>query len=164
MFIFWNRIPVFMLGYYASKCGYNTKEKNTLQQILTAAALLTLGYVIIYAGAYKTKLQTPFTDMFYVLVIPAALGIVILSGMIPEVKVIKWLGSSTLEKYAVQMIFGYKIANYFLIKIGNKLITNLTVFIIIMLISVLIHYGLDTFIRKIKYYQSRMEKDNGKTI
>lgn len=140
MFIWWNRIPVFVLGYIYGKS--QNKQPNVIIGTLT----LIIGYIMIYFFANRAKLQTPIADAFYVTLIPATLGWVFLSGQIDFDRfarrypllnnVNKAISKSTLEIYAVQMIFGYKIAEGMYKSIGVPIISNVITVILVCVIAV----------------------------
>lgn len=157
MFIFWNRIPVFLLGYYSyqfenicnEKSGSKYKAKTLLNSKMTSfvlgLVLVIVGCVLGYYFGYRIRLQKPIYDMFYVLMIPLAIGLVILSGQIRERKIIKWIGSSTLEMYGIQMVFGYKIAQFIIKTFGireaiQKALANIVIILIVMSLSIIAHY------------------------
>ena len=160
IFIFWNRIPIFMLGYYCAASekvrvlfgeqadnsanvregackerGGNTASINTIRGIIGVILTVT-GFIMAYFFAYKLRLQVPVKDMFYITVIPVSVGLVLLVGMIPEIKAIQVIGAATLEIYAVQMIFGYDIANRILMLSKNNVITNLVTMLVVVAVSV----------------------------
>ena len=160
IFIFWNRIPIFMLGYYCAafekvrvlfgeqadnsenvregackERGGNTASINTIRGIIGVILTVT-GFITAYFFAYKLRLQVPVKDMFYITVIPVSVGLVLLVGMIPEIKAIQVIGAATLEIYAVQMIFGYDIANKFLMLSKNNVVTNLVTMLVVVAVSV----------------------------
>ena len=160
IFIFWNRIPIFMLGYYCAafekvrvlfgeqadnsanvregackERGGNTASINTIRGIIGVILTVT-GFIMAYFFAYKLRLQVPVKDMFYITVIPVSVGLVLLVGMIPEIKTIQVIGAATLEIYAVQMIFGYDIANRILMLSKNNVITNIVTMLVVVAVSV----------------------------
>lgn len=160
IFIFWNRIPIFMLGYYCAafekvrvlfgeqadnsenvregackERSGNTASINTIRGIIGVILTVT-GFIMAYFFAYKLRLQVPVKDMFYITVIPVSVGLVLLVGMIPEIKAIQVIGAATLEIYAVQMIFGYDIANKFLMLSKNNVVTNLVTMLVVVAVSV----------------------------
>jgi len=137
IFIFWNRLPVFLIGYYLYSLEDTLADDNL--RLLLGVLLTVIGGVLVYFFAYNRKLQTPITDMFYLMVIVLAVGLTFLVSFIPEGKWIKIFGSATLEMYAFQMIFGYKIANAVIKYVKVPLATNIIVIIIILAASVLIH-------------------------
>ena len=138
IFIFWNRVPVFLLGYYSARLSIMEKVfDDTKPRLLLGIVFTVVGYWLIYQFGYHTKLHIPFRDMFYIIYIPASVGLILLVGMVPESKVIKWIGSSTLEMYGVQMIFGYSFANKVLNATGSKGITNLLTCLYVIIIAVI---------------------------
>lgn len=139
LFILWNRIPVFLAGYYFSINGEWWRPvtwKLVLGLVLTVA-----GGVLLYLFGYGIKLQYPFTDMFYVMVLPVSIGLVLLISFVPEVRPVIWVGSSTLELYGVQMIFGYNVANKLLKISRNIVVTNVCTLLFVMITAVSIHYA-----------------------
>lgn len=141
LFIFWNRVPIILTGFYL---GQSEKFKSLLNRkmarVLTGAGLLIIGYVLLYYFGYRPQLQTPIKDMFYLMAIPADLGIILLVGMIPELKVIRWIGNATLEMYALQMIFGYRIMNILIKTDINAMLINICTMIIIILPAIVFSY------------------------
>ena len=104
--IWWNRVPIFFMGYYLAGFHANRKITGNRASYIAGFALIAAADVILaYRYAYKVKLNQPIEDMFYILVIPLAIGIALLIRMIQENKLIRAIGSSSLELYAVQMIF-----------------------------------------------------------
>ena len=92
--------------------------------------------------------------MFYLIYIPASIGLILLVGMIPDIKPIKWIGSSTLEMYAIQMIWGYRVTNKVLKMTGNVLLTNLVAVLFVIVSAVVVHYAVEFAIRKLNEYAS----------
>lgn len=148
IFIFFNRIPVILLGFYLGKSD-NIKKivMDTRLSLLIGGLLLIIGEILVYLFAYKAKLMVPVYEMFYVCVIPASLGIIFVISQIPENKVIKLIGSATLEMYGLQMIFGYKIAQGFLKAGLMKVVVNILTIVCLVVLSVIISKIYD-FIRK----------------
>lgn len=147
-YIYWNRIPIFLLGYYSSKLTLWDKKKI---RIPLGIFLTVTGYILVYFFAYKSKLQVPVKDMFYLMVIPASLGLILLVGLIPEFRVIRWIGSSTLEMYAIQMIFGYNVENFLLKKTKmNLLLSNVGAMLFVILVAIVVHYGYEYLLKGIK--------------
>ncbi|MCQ2520579.1 MAG: acyltransferase [Lachnospiraceae bacterium] len=166
MFIFWNRLPAFFIGFYIQKLDIyiakrNESAKNTQLRMLQAIlgiALAVAGYFILYKWGFRLKLQTPFVDMFYLLGLPLSFGLILLTSFIPEIKPIKWVGSSTLEMYAVQMVFGYNIAKRLIKNVPSVLAANLLCIMVVTAIAVLIHYGYAWIEKKVTKEKSRTTK------
>lgn len=151
LMIFWNRIPVLMLGYYMARADIWGKCFDKAWVRLVVGVILTvIGCLLANQFAYKHRLQTPFTDMFYVTVIILALGLVLLASMIPECFIVRWIGSATLEIYAIQMIFGYKLMNRIIKLTKNKWLINISTLIIVVAIAVVVHYGYRFVVTKLK--------------
>ena len=156
MFIVWNRIPIFLLGYYFVKLDWLQKIlESNLARFLCGCLLLFVGYGLIYLFAYKSKLQVPFVDTFYLMVIPASIGWALVASFIPEISVIKWIGSSTLEMYAMQMIFGYKLANRIMKQTKNVFFTNISTILLVIAMAVAVHYLYSYIEKKVKMLISR---------
>ena len=155
LFIFWNRIPVFLLGYYMAKCDAFTRLlSKKMLRVIVGVVLAVVGSILISLFAYKSKLSAPLYDMFYLIYIPASIGLILLVGMIPDIKPIKWIGSSTLEMYAIQMIWGYRVTNKVLKMTGNALLTNLVAVLFVIVSAVVVHYAVEFAIRKLNEYAS----------
>ena len=157
--IFWNRIPIFLLGYYISKFRYKYMIylSNSIK-LITGFILVVIGVLVTYRFAFGVKLQYPFTDMFYIVVIPLVLGLIILLSLIPVNKILKLIGSVTLEMYAIQMIFGYDIVNKLIKLIDSKLVINLLSIVSIIIISIVINCSYDFVCRLITDYRRRLNK------
>ncbi len=142
IFIFWMRLPVFLLGFYAAK--YKLWERCLSKgwvRLSAGIALILIGGVLFYLTGFKTRLSVPMVDFFYVLGIPSAIGLIMLISYIPKVKVIEWIGKSTLEMYGVQMVFGYKMANFIFTKTQSKILTNIASTILVIVIAVLLQFA-----------------------
>lgn len=157
--IFWNRVPIFLLGYYTSKFRhkYWIGLSNSTKLIIGFVST-TIGVLVSYKFAFRIKLQYPFTDMFYIVVIPLVLGLVILLSLVPVNKISKVIGSVTLEMYAIQVIFGYDIVNKLIKLIDNKLVINLLSIMSIIIISIVINCSYDFVCRLITDYRRRLNK------
>ena len=142
IFIFTNRIPIILLGYYFKK--YNVIEKlNKKTYILLGIILTLVGIFILY---YFKHLNILFIqDIFYILGIPLTIGLILLINLIPTNKIINLIGSITLEMYAIQMIFGYKITEILLLK-NSYLLTNILTITSVILLSLLSHFILNKII------------------
>lgn len=133
-FIMWNRIPVLVLGALAASFipKLNVKIRLPLGILLTV-----IGYLLLWYFGFRIKLSTPIADIFYCMAIPAVLGIVLLIGSIPENKFAGLIGSATLEIYAVQMIWGFKLLNNIYMKLQNPLLANISTIILVILAGML---------------------------
>lgn len=139
--IWWNRVPIFFMGYYLAGFHANRKITGHRAACIIGFALIAAADVILaYRYAYKVKLNQPIEDMFYILVIPLAIGIALLISMIKENKLIRAIGSSSLELYAMQMIFGYTWANQILSKTKSIPITDIATMIILIASAIIVHY------------------------
>lgn len=152
LYILWNRIPVFLLGYYWNVIITDSSVKPLWDKWIVKMAVgglfLVIGIFPVYRYAMKMRLQTPIPDMFYIAAIPLTLGCVILLDFIPENKIIKMIGSSTLEMYALQMIFGYKISNILIRNVDNVLVVNISTIAVITIMAIAANY----IYRKLVYF------------
>lgn len=101
IFIFLNRIPILMAGYYL-------KRKQLPQWFLILC--IPVGLVLMDLWGYKYRLNVPFSEFYYVIAVALAVGISAISGFVKPSKIWDNLGSATLELYGLSMIFGTKIA------------------------------------------------------
>lgn len=147
IFIFTNRIPIILLGFYCSK--YCVLDKLNLKKYLTLMILLLLfGIFISYEFNNITCLY--INDVFYLLSIPLILGLILLINLIPTNKIIDKIGSTTLEMYIVQMIFGFKIASKIYMLFNNALLSNFIILTIIILLSIILNYIINLLFKKTK--------------
>jgi len=147
IFIFTNRIPIILLGCYCSK--YCILDKLNLKKYLILMILLLLSGIFI---SYKFNHVTcPYiNDVFYLLSIPLILGLILLINLIPTNKIIDRIGSTTLEMYGIQMIFGFKIASKIYMLFNNALLSNFITLTIIILLSVIVNYIINLLFKKTK--------------
>ncbi len=163
IFIVMCRLPILFLGYYFAKLGTVSKIKNMAAwkwrviSLIAGLVLLLAFHPIAYQYGFKNQLQTPIFNLFYVVCIPTAVGLILLAGILPENPVTSLLGSVTLEIYAVQMVFGNKIMKYALteskkfwpkLSWKNILFTNLVTVAVIILIALLVGFIYNTLICK----------------
>jgi len=147
IFIFLNRIPILLCGYYFAK--YNILEKLSKKNYYILASLLTIcGLVLTYIFFINRIHVEWFYDVNYIIHIPLILGIILLFDNIKTNKLFNAIGNSTLEIYGLQMIFGFKIANVIYSTTNSKLLTNILVISIIIILSILLSYSF----KKIKEY------------
>ena len=137
IFILLNRVPIILLGYYCSK--YKIFDKLSKKKVIFISIIASIsGILLLY---YFLRSNFYIRDFYYIIAIPLVVGIILLVNEIPEFKIIQKIGSATLEIYALQMTFGYDIANL-VSRIGNNnFLTNMSIIIIIIVISLLINYG-----------------------
>lgn len=141
MFIYWNRIPVFLSGFYlGTSRAFKKLLADNRNKLLMGSVCVIGGGILLYFFGYRPKLQVPFCDMFYVAGLPVSLGLVLLISFVPEKPVMKWIGSSTLEMYAVQMIFGYNFANWVLKATKKPLLTNICSILFVTISAAAFHY------------------------
>lgn len=141
LLIFLNRIPIILFGYYFSKLNILEKlEKNNFLYFSLAIFLGIFGLLLNYY-VYKTHFNLKyFQDIFYCLSIPLTLGVILLLNKIKTNKIFEFLGSITLEVYAVQMIFGYSLTSKLIKLINNNFLVNILSIILVIIISSLFNF------------------------
>ena len=144
IFILLNRFPIILIGYYIGKYNIiNKLNNNKIIYWLLSVILIIVGIIISYY-CFNNKIYIDwYYDVIYLFLIPLVLGLVLLFDKIKVNNILNKLGSITLELYALQFIIGFSLANYMFMKIGNRLVTNVLVIIILIFISLLIKYIFD---------------------
>lgn len=156
IFIVLNRIPIMLLGYYMGCLGvfdrgFDKQEISSMVRVVIALALIIAGYFLIYKCAYKYRLQRPFVDTFYIVAALAVVGLVMLLSMVPEGRLTRWIGSSTLEIYGLEHIIGYPIIKYlYYIRGLNRILTNVLTMGLILAASICLHYGYEAVVKRLK--------------
>lgn len=136
LLIFINRIPIILLGYYFSKLKIFEKlQKNNLLYYCIALCLTIFGLFFNYYLYMNHFYLSYFQDIFYVLSIPLIIGVILLLDKIKVNKLFNYLGSITLEVYAIQMIFGYYLTGKLVKIISNSFLTNIISIVIVILIA-----------------------------
>lgn len=130
IFIFTNRIPVLLSGYLLAKHKI-PKPVGWL--------CLPVGLVIAYLTGFRGKLQVPIHEMYFVCGIVPVIGIVQLCSVIKTNKFVDIIAGASLEIYALQMIYGPKLVTDVFLKTQNKILTNIIVFTVIIVLSILVH-------------------------
>lgn len=156
IFIFLNRMPIIIIGYYFAK--WNVFEKlrmNKVKYMIISVLLFICGTFISYFVFVDHFKLLFFNDIFYITAIPLILGLILLIDLLPNNKISNFLASFTLELYAIQMIFGFNIANNIYSFTNNIIITNISTIIIVIIISFLIKKILEFAWKQIKFYKSR---------
>ena len=136
LLIFINRIPIILLGYYFSKLKIFEKlQKNNLLYYCVALCLTIFGLFFNYYLYINHFYLSYFQDIFYVLSIPLIIGVILLLDKIKVNKLFNYLGSITLEVYAIQMIFGYYLTGKLVKIISNSFLINIISIVIVILIA-----------------------------
>lgn len=139
MFIFFNRIPIILIGYYFGKYDVLDKlRKNAAKYWILTAILVIGGLLLVYNFGYQGSPNKPIRELFYVIGVPLTVGVVMLLDMIPAAKIVQIVGNCTLEMYALQMIFGFKGANKVYTLTKSPIITNIVSMVAIMAAAVLV--------------------------
>ena len=136
LLIFINRIPIILLGYYFSKLKIFEKlQKNNLLYYCVALCLTIFGLFFNYYLYLNHFYLSYFQDIFYVLSIPLIIGVILLLDKIKSNNLFNYLGSITLEVYAIQMIFGYYLTGKLVKIISNSFLINILSIVIVILIA-----------------------------
>lgn len=131
-----NRIPIIMLGYYIGK--YQILSNFNKHLYLLSTLILIIGGTLLLYFTNHLYLDW-FKDTNYIMGIPLTLGLLLLFNVIPEIKIVNALGSITLELYALQMMFGFKIASKIFVLVRNPLLSNIITILIMFTVSGLLH-------------------------
>lgn len=139
LFILTNRIPIILLGYYFAKYDiFKTLNHNQVKYWITAITTSMLGILISYFSYVNHLKVFWYKDLFYILYIPLCIGLILLLDKIKINKLSELVGSVTLELYALQMIFGFQLANKMLQYTNIKLLSNLLTIVILVMMSIVI--------------------------
>lgn len=144
VFIFLNRIPIILIGYYVAK--YNILEylnHNKIKYIITTITTLVIGLIITYLAYINHFSLFWYREVFYILYIPLSLGLILVLDKIKPNKLITLISSITLELYGLQMIFGFKLANKVFTIIDMKLLSNIITIVILIIMARAIKYLFD---------------------
>ncbi|MDO5127663.1 MAG: hypothetical protein Q4D54_07935 [Eubacteriales bacterium] len=144
IFIFTNRIPIIMIGYACKK--YSPKIRQAIPNVWVnglSVAALPVGLILLYYYGYYRRLHVPIHDAFYLLAIPVVLFFAWISSYVKNNRVWDVLGSVTLELYALQMIYGTKIALHIYVTVKNPVSANLGTFIVLFVLA----YGLNVIFK-----------------
>lgn len=140
-FILINRIPIILLGYYfyeyniLDKLSQNKKRNNYVIFINIVFGIFISYYVFMnYFNVFW------FKDIFYVLYIPLIVGIILLLDKL-DVNIFSNLVSKiTLELYALEMLFGFKIANIIFNYFDIKILSNFLTILLLIVLALLFNY------------------------
>lgn len=136
IFILTNRIPIILMGYYGAKYDViNYLRKSNLRYYIVAILLTIFGVILSYNTYIRHFNILYFKEIFYILYIPLIIGLILLLDKIKVNKVINIVGSITLELYALQMLFGFKIENQIFKLIAIKFISNILTIIILLIMA-----------------------------
>lgn len=139
LFILTNRIPIILLGYYFSKYDiFKYLNRKNLIYWLVTIILIISGIVISYLVYINHFNVTWFREIFYILYIPLNIGVILLLDKIKDNKISSLIGSVTLELYALQMIFGFKIANEIFKYTNMRLLSNILITIVLLILAIIL--------------------------
>ena len=149
IFIFVNRIPIILIGYYVSKYKLFSKINNNILYFIISLLLIIVGLYISYNYCYNTLRLDWFNDINYILSIPLELGIIMILSKLSNNKITDLIGSASLEVYAIQMIFGFKFANSVYSLTNNALISDIIVIISIIIDGIILRKIFDLVLKKL---------------
>lgn len=150
LFIFSNRILITLIGFYFAK--YRILEKMNMSKrtyFVITFVLLFIGTFISYNTYIKDFKLSWLNEAFYLLHIPLEIGLILLLDKIKANKIIKLVGSATLESYGLQMIIGFKLANIIYKNVPYALLSNIFSIVAILILSLILKYIFD-LIQKMK--------------
>ena len=139
--IFLCRLPIILLGLMLAK--YEERWK-TDYKIISAILCIVIGVFLTLNFAYMVKLNFMISDIFYIVVIPYVLGIILLADVIfAKIKsyFFNSLGKISLELYCFQMIFGSLIFGVVIRYVNSKILAFGIVFTVILILSYLMSTG-----------------------
>ena len=113
-------------------------------KIILGFLLFIIGVFLIQKFGYMKKVDFLITDIFYVIVMPYVLGIILLSDVIfgkAKSYLFNSLGKISLELYCFQMILGSLIFGKVIRYVNSSILAFVIVFAIILILSNLIYTG-----------------------
>ena len=137
--IFLCRIPIILLGTMLAVCEGKWKQTYKL---IAGVFLVVIGVFLTWKFGYMIKADFFVSDIFYVIVIPNIIGIILLADVIfgrVKTYVFEGLGKISLELYCLQMVFGSLIFGKVIKYVSNSKLAFLVVFILLIVLSGLMH-------------------------
>ena len=137
--IFLCRIPIILLGTMLAACEGKWKQTYKL---IAGVFLVVIGVFLTWKFGYMIKADFFVSDIFYVIVIPNIIGIILLADVIfgrVKTYVFEGLGKISLELYCLQMVFGSLIFGKVIKYVSNSKLAFLVVFILLIVLSGLMH-------------------------
>jgi len=147
IFIFTNRIPVILAGYYL--------KKHPINKWLMLSGLLS-GSLLVYFFGYSYRLNWPVYSIYFVLAIPLVLGLFSLSSYVGESKWVNILAGLSLEVYGLQMTVGTDMVTFLYRQLENRILVNLLMLIGIFSMAFVLNKAYDYLIR---IFAKRIRKD-----
>lgn len=152
LFILVNRLPIFVLGLYYDRIR---DVMHTKAGVIISTLGLICGYAAVYKYASFQLLNKPVYNTYYIVALPFVFFLIVIWDYVSDRATIKnvplnFLGGFTLELYALQMIFGYKIE--------TSVLGKLTIFkpcafwitaVILVVMAWLVNITYNAFTRKI---------------
>ena len=136
IFIFYNRIPIVLLGFYMGKYDVlNCIRQSRFRYIVLALSLMCIGVAFVYFGSYQSSANRFLYDFFYISGIPLSIGLVMILDILPKVKIIDSLSRCTFEMYGIQMIFGFKAADMIYKNFGSAVFSNIVTIVLLILVA-----------------------------
>ena len=137
--IFLCRIPIILLGTMLAVYEGEWKHRYKL---IVGVFLVAIGTFLTCKFGYMIKADFFAKDIFYVIVIPNIIGIILLADIIfGKVKtfVFEGLGKISLELFCLQMVFGSLLFGKVIKYISNSKLAFLVVFVLLIVLSGLMH-------------------------
>lgn len=111
IFILINRIPIMIIGFFYDDLRKILNRRYAIAGIIIG---LVVGACIVYNYCGNVRLNKPISDIYYILVIPFTVSLIMLIDFIEtkfpfKCRPLDFIGGLTLEIYGMQMIFGYDI-------------------------------------------------------
>lgn len=136
--IFLCRIPIVLTGITMAEYEGRWQKKSG---IIAGAILLLIGVALSWQFCYTAKVETPITNIFYVIAIPQCLGLILLidaAAKAGKKSLLTFFGNITLELYCVQMMCGALLFGQVYTVIKNKIAAFIITFAIITLLSIIL--------------------------
>lgn len=122
-----HRIPLMLVTYELCK-------KEIPNQKTVGICLFLVGILILYFCTFVNHFY--LKDMFYIYAIPCVIGSAMMIPVFPLAKGWNAIANATLEIYAIQMIFGFRIAGFVYKSINHPFLSTVITFSIIISIAV----------------------------
>ena len=144
LFIFTNRIPMILLGYYFAKYNiFSYLNANKFRYWIVTVIACVFGILLSYFVYVSHFRVAWYQDVFYILYIPLGIGLILLLDKIRVNTLGKFIGSSTLELYGLQMIFGFTVANLVFQYTNIKVFSNILTMVILLVMASVMRYIFD---------------------
>lgn len=137
--IFLCRLPIILTGMMFAR--YEGKWKISYR-LISALLLLVTGVLLTLQFGYMVKANFLISDIFYVIAVPYALGLILIVDIVfskAKSYFLSMLGKISLELYCFQMVFGSLIFGQAIRYVSNSILAFVIVFVIILILSQFMH-------------------------